>query len=73
MCVATALLASGMINEPIDEHGVVHFTLEAPGGLIPIKANYKHDNLTNERYLSSITIRNVPSFLTHTNITLKIN
>jgi len=53
MCVATALLETGMI--PMQEP-VTDFLLEAPAGLIGIRAECRDGKVT------SITFRNVPAF-----------
>lgn len=54
ICTATALLATGMVpmQEPVTE-----FALEAPGGLIRVKAR-----CVNGR-CESVTLRNVPCFV----------
>ena len=54
ICVATVLLDSGMIamQEPVTE-----FILEAPGGLVPVKAYCDNGKA------QSIQIHNVPSFV----------
>jgi proline racemase len=54
--VATALLETGMIpmQEPVTE-----FNLEAPAGLIPIKADCKDGKVTQ------VTFSNVPAFAVH--------
>src|SRR6056297_3765047 len=53
ICVATVLLDSGMIamQEPVTE-----FTLEAPGGLVHVRAECR------EGKAQRITLRNLPSF-----------
>ena len=53
ICVATVLLDSGMIamQEPVTE-----FTLEAPGGLVKVRAECR------EGKAQRITLRNLPSF-----------
>jgi proline racemase len=54
ICVATVLLDSGIVPmvEPITE-----MVLEAPGGLIRVRANCRHGKAR------SITVQNVPSFV----------
>jgi proline racemase len=54
ICVATVLLDSGIVPmvEPITE-----MILEAPGGLIRVRANCRHGKAR------SITVQNVPSFV----------
>ena len=54
ICVATVLLDSGIVPmvEPITE-----MVLEAPGGLIRVRANCRHGKA------QSITVQNVPSFV----------
>ena len=63
MCVATVLLDTGVITmqEPMTE-----FTLEAPGGLVPVKA-YCADGKAQ-----SIEIHNVPSFVHQLDCDLEI-
>jgi proline racemase len=56
MCVATALLETGVI--PMQEP-VTHFTLEAPAGLIHIRADCENGKAKR------ITFKNVPAFATH--------
>ena len=56
ICVATALLETGMLpmHEPVTE-----ITLEAPAGLIRIRAGCAGGKVTG------VTFRNVPAFATH--------
>jgi proline racemase len=56
ICVATALLETGMVpmTEPVTE-----LTLEAPAGLIRIRATCEAGKVTG------VTFRNVPAFATH--------
>lgn len=56
ICVATVLLETGMIpmREPVTE-----LTLEAPAGLIRVRAECRDGKVT------SVTFRNVPAFATH--------
>jgi proline racemase len=56
ICVVTVLLETGMIpmREPVTE-----LTLEAPAGLIRIRAECAHGKVT------SVTFRNVPAFAVH--------
>ena len=56
ICVATALLETGMLpmTEPVTE-----ITLEAPAGLIRIRATCANGKVTG------VTFRNVPAFATH--------
>jgi proline racemase len=56
MCVVTALLETGMLpmTEPVTE-----LTLEAPAGLIRVRADCSHGKVTG------VTFRNVPAFATH--------
>lgn len=63
ICVATVLLDSGIIPiiEPITE-----LTLEAPGGLIRVRADCK-DGKTER-----ITVQNVPSFADKINVPLEL-
>lgn len=58
--VATALLETGMVPIPAlgdDGTAVAEFTLEAPGGLIDIRARCRHGKA------EMITLRNVPAFV----------
>jgi proline racemase len=63
ICVATVLIETGMVEvtEP-----VTTFTLEAPAGLIEIRATVEHGKAT------SVTFRNVPAFAAHLDIPLEI-
>ena len=63
ICVSTVLLDTGLIemNEPITE-----FILEAPGGLVPVKA-YCEDGKAK-----SIEVNNVASFADQLNINIEV-
>jgi proline racemase len=63
ICVATVLIETGMVEvtEP-----VTTFTLEAPAGLIEIRATVEHGKAT------SVTFRNVPAFAAHLDVPLEI-
>lgn len=63
ICVATVLIETGMVTvtEP-----VTAFTLEAPAGLIEIRAAVDHGKAT------SITFRNVPAFAAHLDVPVEI-
>ena len=63
ICVATVLLETGII--PMTEP-VTHFVLEAPGGLIEVKAACRNGKA--ER----ITVTNVPSFADRLGATLEV-
>jgi len=56
MCVVTVLLETGMLpmTEPVTE-----LTLEAPAGLIRVRADCRDGKVT------AVTFRNVPAFATH--------
>src|SRR5436190_19401701 len=56
ICVATALLETGMVpmREPVTE-----LTLEAPAGLIRVRADCRDGKVTQ------VTFRNVPAFAVH--------
>ncbi len=56
MCVVTVLLETGMLpmREPVTE-----LTLEAPAGLIRVRADCRDGKVT------AVTFRNVPAFATH--------
>ncbi len=59
ICVATALLETGMLpmHEPVTE-----IVLEAPAGLIRIRATCANGKVTG------VTFRNVPAFATHLDV-----
>lgn len=63
ICVATVLIETGMVSvtEP-----VTTFTLEAPAGLIEIRATVDNGKAT------SITFRNVPAFAVHLGVPVEI-
>ena len=63
ICVATVLLDSGMIEmqEPVTE-----FMLEAPGGLVAVKANCRDGKA------QSIEVHNVPSFADRLDASLEV-
>lgn len=63
ICTVTALLETGMIEmvEPVTE-----VTLEAPGGLIRVKADCKDGKVTG------VTFRNLPAFVLHRDATIEV-
>lgn len=63
ICVATVLLETGMIpmREPVTE-----LTLEAPAGLIRVRADCRDGKVT------AVTFRNVPAFATHLDATVEV-
>jgi proline racemase len=63
ICVATALLETGMLpmTEPVTE-----ITLEAPAGLIRIRATCADGKVTG------VTFRNVPAFATHLDTPIEV-
>jgi proline racemase len=63
ICVATALLETGMLamTEPVTE-----FMLEAPAGLVGIRAECKEGKVT------TVTFKNVPSFAVHLDINVEV-
>ncbi len=63
ICVATVLLETGMVpmTEPVTE-----FTLEAPAGLIRVRAAVSGTKVT------SVTFENVPAFATHLEVPLEV-
>jgi len=63
ICVATALLETGMLpmHEPVTE-----ITLEAPAGLIRIRATCANGKVTG------VTFRNVPAFATHLDVPIEV-
>ncbi len=63
ICVSTVLLDSGLIEmqEPVTE-----FILEAPGGLVPVKAYCQNGKA------QSIEVHNVPSFADQLDVSLEV-
>jgi proline racemase len=63
MCVVTALLETGMLpmTEPVTE-----LTLEAPAGLIRVRATCADGKVT------AVTFRNVPAFATHLDTPIEV-
>lgn len=63
MCVVTVLLETGMLpmHEPVTE-----LTLEAPAGLIRVRATCADGKVT------SVTFRNVPAFATHLDVPVEV-
>jgi proline racemase len=63
MCVVTVLLETGMlpIREPVTE-----ITLEAPAGLIRVRADCADGKVT------AVTFRNVPAFATHLDAVVEV-
>lgn len=63
ICVATALLETGMIpmQEPVTE-----FMLEAPAGLVGIRAECKDGKVTQ------VTFKNVPAFAVHLDVKVEV-
>ena len=63
ICVATALLETGMppMTEPVTE-----ITLEAPAGLIRVRATCENGKVTG------VTFRNVPAFATHLDAVIEV-
>ncbi len=64
ICVATVLLETGILPmvEPVTE-----FTLEAPAGLIKVRAECKDGKV------SRVTLRNVPAFVVHLDAPLRVD
>ncbi|UCD23335.1 MAG: proline racemase family protein [Gemmatimonadota bacterium] len=56
ICVATVLIETGMV--PVQEP-VTELVLEAPAGLVPVRAQVANNKVTN------VTFENVPAFATH--------
>jgi proline racemase len=63
MCVVTALLETGML--PMEEP-VTELTLEAPAGLIRVRADCAGGKVTG------VTFRNVPAFATHLDTPIEV-
>ena len=63
ICVTTALLETGMIpmREPVTE-----LTLEAPAGLIHVRAECRNGKVTQ------VSFRNVPAFAVHLDATIEV-
>ncbi len=63
ICVVTVLLETGMLpmREPVTE-----LTLEAPAGLIRVRADCANGKVTR------VTFRNVPAFATHLDATVEV-
>jgi proline racemase len=63
MCVVTVLLETGMLpmTEPVTE-----LTLEAPAGLIRVRAECRAGKVT------AVTFRNVPAFATHLDVVVEV-
>jgi proline racemase len=63
ICVATVLIETGMVPtaEPVTE-----LTLEAPAGLVAVRAEVAHGKVTN------VTFENVPAFAVHLNATVEV-
>jgi proline racemase len=63
MCVVTVLLETGLLpmHEPVTE-----LTLEAPAGLIRVRATCVNGKVT------SVTFRNVPAFATHLDVPIEV-
>ncbi|MGB9752938.1 MAG: hypothetical protein C0183_07620 [Roseiflexus castenholzii] len=63
ICVATTLLEMGMVpmTEPVTE-----FILEAPAGLIGVKAECRDGKVTR------VTFRNVPAFAVHLDVSIEV-
>ncbi len=63
ICVSTVLLETGII--PMQEP-VTHMTLEAPGGLVEVRADCKDGKVTK------VHVQNVPSFADKLDVTLEV-
>lgn len=63
MCVATVALETGVVSmrEPLTQ-----VTMQAPAGLVPVEATCANGKVT------SVTLRNVPSFVTHRTVPIEI-
>ena len=63
ICVTTALLETGMVpmREPVTE-----LTLEAPAGLIRVRADCRNGKVTR------VSFRNVPAFAVHLDATIQV-
>ena len=63
ICVTTVLIETGMV--PVQEP-VTELVLEAPAGLIPVRADVSNGKVTN------VTFENVPAFATHLDATIEV-
>ena len=63
ICVTTVLIETGMV--PVQEP-VTELTLEAPAGLIPVRADVSNGKVTN------VTFENVPAFAAHLDATVVV-
>ncbi|UCF19426.1 MAG: proline racemase family protein [Gemmatimonadota bacterium] len=63
ICVATVLIETGMVpaREPVTE-----LVLEAPAGLIPVRAEVSHGKVTK------VTFENVPAFAVHLDAEIEV-
>jgi proline racemase len=63
ICVATVLLETGILpmTEPVTE-----FTLEAPAGLVRVRADCEHGKVKR------VTFRNVPAFAIHLDVAVEV-
>ena len=63
ICVVTVLIETGMVSvhEPVTE-----LILEAPAGLMPVRAEVSNGKVTN------VTFENVPAFATHLDATVEV-
>jgi proline racemase len=66
IAVATILIERGMMQLPRDAHGTVRLTLDAPAGPIRLIAQ------TSGPHVTSVAFRNVPSFVLHPAVPVKI-
>lgn len=66
IAVATILIERGMLALPRDTDGTVQLTLDAPAGPIRLTAR------TGGAHVSSVAFRNVPSFVMHPAVPVKI-
>jgi proline racemase len=66
ICVATALLKTGMVSMPEGGTGVATSNLESPGGLVPISAQCARGEV------KSVTLQNVPSFVMHKSVAVDV-
>ncbi len=63
ICVTTVVIETGMV--PVQEP-VTELVLEAPAGLIPVRADVSNGKVTN------VTFENVPAFATHLDATIEV-
>lgn len=67
IAVTTIVIERKMMDLPREADGSVRLTLDAPAGQIPARAR-----LTHEGHVESVSFRNVPSFVLHPALAVKL-